>query len=433
MWFQHCVFYQIYPLNFCDAPERNTGVQEHRLDRIVNYIEQYLTSYGIGGIYFNPVFSSDSHGYDTRDYRRIDERLGTNDEFRTLVDTAHRHGIRVVLDGVFNHVGRGFFAFQDVVQNGANSRYKDWFCVDFNRNSTYDDGFWYEGWEGHYELVKLNLYNPEVQNYLLDSIGVWLDEFHIDGIRLDVAYLLPDWFMAMIRDYVSSRHAEFFLLGETLSDNQGHLFDEGKLDSITDYPLYKSIWSGFNSHNMFEVAHTLKRNMFEMYRGRTLWSFLDNHDVDRIASKLSDPDLLAAAFGLQLALPGIPCIYYGSEWGMKGMKRPGQSDRELRPAVSHPQNNELSESVAEMIRIRNHTTALRSGSFREIILTNQQYVFLRESEDSRVLVAVNIADHPWEFSFELPEGDWHVAGSSGMEMFDGMLRMEPRSVAWWIF
>ena len=171
MWFHNCVFYQIYPLNFCGAPELNSGVQEHRLDRITDYMDRYLSEYGLGGVYLNPVFSSDTHGYDTRDYRRIDERLGTNEEFRKLVDTAHKRGIRVVLDGVFHHVGRGFFAFQDLIQKGFESRYKDWFCVDFNGNSPYDDGFWYEGWEGHYELVKLNLHNPEVQNYLLAEVG----------------------------------------------------------------------------------------------------------------------------------------------------------------------------------------------------------------------------------------------------------------------
>lgn len=433
MWFHHCVFYQIYPLNFCGAPETNSGVQEHRLDRITEYIDQYLSAYGIGGVYLNPVFSSDTHGYDTRDYRRIDERLGTNEEFRNLVDAAHGRGIRIILDGVFHHVGRGFFAFQDLIQNGAGSRYKDWFCVDFSGNSPYDDGFWYEGWEGHYELVKLNLHNPEVQNYLLESIGFWMEEFHIDGIRLDVAYLLPDWFMAMIRNYVSSRREDFFLLGETLSDNQGHLFTEGKLDSITDYPLYKSIWSGFNSRNMFEIAHTLKRNLFEMYRGRALWSFLDNHDVDRIASKLADPDLLIAAFGLQLALPGIPCIYYGSEWGIEGRKRPGQSDRDLRPEVSSPIYNDLSGQIKEMIRLRNSTPAMMAGSFREILLTNQQFVFLRETNETSVLTAVNIADEPWEFHFDLPNGNWRQAGSSNAQVFDGTLQLGMKSIVWWIF
>lgn len=433
MWFHNCVFYQIYPLNFCGAPELNSGVQEHRLDRITDYMDRYLSEYGIGGVYLNPVFSSDTHGYDTRDYRRIDERLGTNEEFRKLVNTAHKRGIRVVLDGVFHHVGRGFFAFQDLIQKGFESRYKDWFCVDFNGNSPYDDGFWYEGWEGHYELVKLNLYNPEVQNYLLDSIGLWLDEFQIDGIRLDVAYLLPDWFMAKIREYVSSRREDFFLVGETLADNQGHLFTEGKLDSITDYPLYNSIWSGFNSRNMFEIAHTLKRNLTEMYPGRALWSFLDNHDVDRIAGKLTDPELLTAAFGLQMALPGIPCIYYGSEWGIEGRKRPGQSDRELRPEIVSPEYNDLSEQVKEMVRLRNCTPALMTGSFREVLLTNQQYVFLREAAGSTVLTAINISDSTWEFQYDLPHGTWSKSLSQREEVFEGTLQLGPKSITWWIF
>lgn len=372
MWFNESVFYQVYTLNFCGAPFDNDGVVEHRILRLNDFMD-YFEDLGINAIYFNPVFSSDHHGYDTRDYCKIDERLGTNDDFAMVCKNLHDRGIRVVLDGVFNHVGRGFFAFQDVLNHRENSQYRDWFRIDFNGNSPYNDGFYYEGWEGHYELVKLNLDHPDVQNYLLKAVDYWIDAFDIDGIRLDVAYSLPRWFMAMLKDHCRQRKADFFLLGEVLGDNAGYMFSEAHLDSITDYPGFKGLWSSFNSLNMFEMAHTIKRNYGEMYRGQTLFSFVDNHDVERIASKLTDLDKLPLIYGMLYSLPGIPCIYYGSEWGQTGKKEQG-SDNSLRPEFTKPMPNELTEYIKKLISIRNQSSALQKGDFKELVLTNKQFV-----------------------------------------------------------
>ena len=427
MWYEDIVFYQIYTLNFCDVPKENNGVQEHRLDRVDDYIG-YLKNLGIGGVYFNPVFSSDRHGYDTRDYKKIDERLGTNEEFRQTVAKIHEAGMKVVLDGVFNHVGRGFFAFRDVQKHKWESKYCNWFKIDFNGNSCYDDGFWYEGWEGHYELVKLNLDNKEVQDYLLDSVRYWIDYFDIDGIRLDVAYLLPRWFMGMLSDFTKNLKSDFFLFGETLGDNQGYMFSEGKLDSITDYPGYKGFWSGFNSYNMFEIAHTLKRNMFEMYRGRKLWTFLDNHDVDRIASKLQDRENLPVLFGLQLSLPGIPCIYYGSEWGQEGIKIQGQSDDILRPAIKTPYPNELTDTIRKMISIRNHYSAMKCGTFDELRLTNRQYVFQRRYDAERIIVILNIDSNDSYVNFNADAAEAEDLLSGNVIHFDNGCMAKSNSI-----
>ena len=187
MWAYESVFYQIYPLGFTGAPFENDGQTCHRILKVIDWIP-HIKKLGANAIYFSPVFESDTHGYNTRDYRRIDCRLGTNDDFKEVCRQLHNSGIRVVLDGVFNHVGRGFFAFQDVLQKRWDSPYKDWFHIDFNGNSGYNDGLWYEGWEGHYDLVKLNLRNEEVISHLFDCIGSWINEFDIDGLRLDVAY-----------------------------------------------------------------------------------------------------------------------------------------------------------------------------------------------------------------------------------------------------
>ena len=402
MWFENTVFYQIYPLTLTGAPERNEDpenasllqkqVKHHRVLGIRKFIP-HLKKLGVDAVYLNPVFESDSHGYDTRDYRLTDSRLGTNEDLRTLCGELHDAGIRVVFDGVFNHVGRGFFAFRDLKKNREASPYKDWFKVNFAGDSHFGDGFWYEGWEGHYELVKLNLDNPSVQNYLLESIDLWFREFDIDGIRLDVAYLLPLWFIDKVKQRIRSLKPDAFLLGEVLGDNARRFYDQGHVDAITDYPLYKALWSSMNSLNFFELAHTIKRTYGEMYRGLQLFSFADNHDVERIASKLTDPEKLPLVYALLFTLPGIPCVYYGSEWGAEGKKERG-SDASLRPAYKKPLPNALTARITSLIALRNRTPELQRGTLKDLRLTNRAYAFLRELDGFSTAVAVNADDAP---------------------------------------
>lgn len=408
MWFEEKVFYQLYPLALCDAPTENSAAassdaacpdtpesaapdRNSRIARL-RLFAPYLRTLGIGGVYLNPVMESDSHGYDTRNYRMLDRRLGSNADFKDVVACFHAHGIRVVLDAVFNHVGRGFFAFQDLLLHRQSSPFRDWFHVSFEGDSPYRDGFWYEGWEGHYELVRLNLEHPEVQRYLLDSVRLWFREFDIDGLRLDVAYLLPLWFISTLKQEIRSLKEDAFLLAEVLGDNAGRFYEQGQVDAITDYPCYKALWSSFHSYNLFELAHTVRRNYTELYRGHQLFSFADNHDVERIASKLSDRRKLPLIYALLLTLPGIPCIYYGSEWGTEGRKEPG-SDASLRPAFDAPQPNALTDTIASLIRLRNETPELSAGSYRELCLTNRAFAFARAFEGNTTITAVNIDEH----------------------------------------
>ena len=187
MWAEESVFYQIYPLGFCGAPFENDGVQESRILKVIDWIP-HIKKLGCNAIYFSPIFESDTHGYNTRDYTKLDVRLGTNEDFKKVCDALHKEGIKVVLDGVFNHVGRGFWAFQDVLKNRQSSPYVSWFNqISFEGNSNYNDGLWYEGWEGNYDLVKLNLRNEDVVQHIFSAVDGWIKEFDIDGIRLDVA------------------------------------------------------------------------------------------------------------------------------------------------------------------------------------------------------------------------------------------------------
>ena len=401
MWFEESVMYQIYPLGFCGAPEHNDGVLTSRILKVKEYIP-HLSALGVGAVYFCPLFESSAHGYDTADYSKLDVRLGTNEDFKAVCDALHANGIRVILDGVFNHVGRDFFAFRDVRENKYNSRYKDWFYTHFDGNSPYNDGFWYEGWEGHFELVKLNLDNPEVKRYLLDRVGEWMDTFGIDGLRLDVAYMLNRQFMRELRGFCLAKNPDFFLVGEMIHGNYKDIVNGEMLHSATNYECYKGVYSALNCKNLFEIGHSLMRQFGREdwcpYRGMHLLSFIDNHDVTRIASILSDKNHLKAAFGILLAMPGIPCIYYGSEWGIEGRKE--QGDAALRPAVFEPQHTALTEFVTAAVKARKESRALCYGSFEILHLTNRQMIFERAYDGERVLVMINAdaAEHIAHFN-----------------------------------
>ena len=429
MWAYNETFYQIYPIGFCGAPVHNDGVTEHRILKIGEWAE-YLGDLGIGSIILNPIFESDNHGYDTRDFRKIDCRLGTNEDFKEVCEKLHDNNVKIMLDGVFNHVGRGFWAFKDVQEKKWDSPYKDWFHISFDGNSAYNDGFWYEGWEGHYELVKLNLDNPDVQHYLLDAVDYWIRCFDIDGLRLDVAYSLPRWFMAMLSDHCKSQKQDFFMLGEVLGDNAGYMYTEAKLDAITDYPSYKAFWSSFNSLNMFEYAHTLKRNAMDMYRGRDLLTFVDNHDVNRISSTLTDERKLPLMFGLLMAVPGIPCIYYGSEWGIKGEKIQGVTDAPLRPELDAPAPNDLSDLVSKYIHMRRGHKALSMGDYKDLVLTNKQYVLERNYEGEKIVVALNIDDAPYTIYPPIEHGSYQDLMSGEMVDYNEQLELPPLSITY---
>ena len=432
MWFEESVFYQIYPLGLCGAPRENDGVLVPRVQKILNFVP-HIQSLGANAVYFCPIFESDAHGYDTRDYTKIDCRLGTNEDFAQVCDALHKAGIRIVLDGVFNHVGRGFWAFQDVLKNRWNSPYKDWFFINFDGNNGYNDGLWYEGWEGHFELVKLNLRNDAVVQYLFSCIRGWIDQFDIDGLRLDVAYCLDMDFLRSLKSFVSSLKPDFFLVGEMLHGDYNQRVNGDMLDSCTNYECYKGLYSAFNSMNLFEIAHSLQRQFGEepwtLYKGKHLLCFVDNHDVTRIHTILQNPEHFNLIYGLLFSMPGIPCVYYGSEWGIDGDKREG--DNTLRPALDQPVENEKSRFVAKLAHAHRESQALCYGTYRTILLTNRQYIFERSTKEERVLVAINADAVPYVAHFDAGAGcaDDLITGSS--HDFGGGSELPPYSVAYW--
>ncbi len=433
MWAFESVFYQIYPLGFCGAPFENDGVLEHRIKKVENWIP-HMKKLGINAIYFSPVFESDTHGYNTRDYGLIDKRLGTNEDFKELVAKLHKEGIKVVLDGVFNHVGRGFFAFKDVQEKKWDSEYKDWFHLSFDGNSNYNDGFWYEGWEGNYDLVKLNLRNEAVVQHIFDKIKYWVDYFEIDGLRLDVAYCLDRDFLKRLRGYCDGLKEEFLLLGELLHGDYSMFVNNEMLHSATNYACYKGLYSSFNSMNMFEIVHSLQRQFgpedWCQLRGMHLLSFVDNHDVTRVASVLNNKAHLPLIYALAFGMPGIPCVYYGSEWGAEGRKENG--DPSLRPSFEAPEWNELTDWIAKLADAKKNSYALNYGGFRSVVLTNEQCIFERKTDKERVLVAINASDKPYTAHFDAGFGMATDLITGNPHDFGGGSELAPYSAAFWL-
>ena len=276
-WYDESVFYHIYPLGLSGAPRKNDyGKPVHRLRSLLPWIE-HATKLGMTGLYIGPLFESVGHGYETTDYRKVDARLGDNADLKEFVSACHEAGIRVILDGVFNHTGRDFFAFKDLQANRENSPYRDWYCnVNFQGDNEYGDGFSYDNWGGYNLLVKLNQRNPAVQDYLCDVVRFWVSEFDIDGIRLDAADVLDFGFMRALRQTANDAKEDFWLMGEVIHGDYSRWANADTLHSVTDYALHKALYSGHNDHNYFEITHTVKRTQAVVPANIRLYNFVDN-------------------------------------------------------------------------------------------------------------------------------------------------------------
>ena len=416
-WYDGCFMYQIYPLGLTGAPWRNDGSDEgatnhdeHRLLKLADdgWVE-HVRRLGANCVMLNPVFESDAHGYDTRDYTKVDARLGTNEDLRAVVGAFHEAGVRVILDAVFNHVGRGFWAFQDVLEKRQQSRYAGWFNIDWGADDEYGDGFGYETWAGVPYLVKLNHQNLELNAYLADVVRGWEADFDVDGLRLDVAYCLDLGFLGYLRsvanELTDKRKEKFVLVGETMFGDYNRWMNDNACDSVYNYEAYKGLWSSMNSANMHEIAYALERQSgdkpWDLYTGRHLLDFVDNHDVPRIATQLSDKRQLRPLYGLLFGMCGVPCVYYGSEWGIEGEQRFG--DHELRPALDAPEWNDLTEWISALADARlasEGAEALCEGDYHELLCQPQQLVFQRAAGGRRVIVAVNAAPEPVTLHFD---------------------------------
>ena len=419
-WYNEAIFYHIYPLGLTGAPKENDyGTPVHRLNTLLPWIN-HIREIGCTALYIGPLFESVGHGYETTDYKKLDSRLGTNEDLTNFVKACHDKGIRVIFDGVFNHTGRDFFAFRDIQKNREHSPYVNWYCnVNFGGNTEYNDGFSYENWGGYNLLVKLNQRNPEVQNYICDVIRFWVSEFDINGIRLDAADVLDFDFMRILRHTAEEVKKDFWLMGEVIHGDYSRWVNGQTLHSVTNYALHKALYSGHNDHNYFEIAHTVKylQNMGDL----DLYNFVDNHDVERIYTKLQNKAHFAPVHVLLYTLPGVPSIYYGSEFGIDG-KKEKFSDASLRPALNlddyadSTTKNPCTALIAALGKVRQGTPALSYGSYAELALTNRQFAFARDLDGMRVIVTVNNDDSDAEMNLPTGSAPEYVGALTGQKV-----------------
>ena len=406
-WYDEAVFYHIYPLGLAGAPKQNDyGEPVHRLNTLLPWVD-HIKEIGGSALYIGPLFESVGHGYETTDYKKLDSRLGTNEDLTAFVAYCHEQGIKVIFDGVFNHTGRDFFAFKDIQANRENSQYKDWYCnVNFWGNNEYNDGFSYGNWGGFNLLVKLNQRNPEVQNYHFDTIRFWVDEFDIDGIRLDAADVLDFDFMKGLRRLANEVKPEFWLMGEVIHGDYSRWANPEMLHSVTNYELHKGLWSGHNDHNYFEIAHTMRR-LQGLCHDTKLYLFSDNHDVERLPNKLRNKEHIRHIAILVYTLWGIPSIYYGSEFGIEGKKEWG-SDWPLRPCLNlddykdAEKTNFVTSVYAKLGKLHAEYPELSSGEFKELSLTTQGYAYARVKDGEAIVAVMNNGDTPVQMEFQLP-------------------------------
>lgn len=398
-WYDEAVFYHIYPLGLTGAPKQNSyGEPVHRLNTLLPWIG-HIKEIGCNAIYIGPLFESVGHGYETTDYKKLDTRLGTNEDLTNFVAECHKQGIRVILDGVFNHTGRDFFAFQDIKQNRENSQYKDWYCdVNFWGNNSYNDGFSYANWGGYDLLVKLNQRNPAVKDYICDVVRFWVSEFDIDGIRLDAADVMDFEYMKALRNVANEVKQDFWLMGEVIHGDYSRWANDGTLHSVTNYMLHKALYSAHNDHNYFEVAHTIKYVNDMVGNNLKLYTFVDNHDVERIYTKLNNKAHFEPVHVMLYTLPGIPALYYGSEFGIEGRKE-RNSDDSLRPALNYDDykdavhTNPCTQLIATLGKLRQNIKALCYGDYKQLELQTTHFAYARILDGKNVITTVNNGDN----------------------------------------
>ena len=434
-WFDEARFYHIYPLGLTGAPHTNDYIlKEHRLKNIFPWVD-HIKNINCNAIYIGPLFESVGHGYETTDYKKLDSRLGDNQDLIDFMDLCHKNKICVIFDAVFNHCGRDFFAFKDLRERKEASQYRDWFCnVNFYGNNYFNDGFSYDNWGGDDGLVKLNQRNTEVKSYIQDVIRYWVKEFDVDGLRLDAADVLDFDYMKAIRQVANEVKKDFYLMGEVIHGDYTRWVNEEHLHAVTNYSMNKALWSGNNEHNFFEIAHTQRRN-YDMAGqnplGLRLYNFADNHDVERIASKVNNKTHQLLIYTLCYTLPGVPSIYYGSEFGIEGRKEKG-SDWNLRPELNIEDysdavvNNPLTFGIKILGKVRESSLALSYGGYKELLLTNRQYAYRRRLDEENVIILLNNDDNPAWFNVDAEGIDKYYGcfGDVNVSSSDGRVNIE---------
>ncbi len=397
-WIKHAIWWQIYPLGFVGAePDAvaHDGVA-HRFDRLTAWLD-YAVDLGASGVLLGPIFASSTHGYDTIDHFQIDRRLGDEGDFDGFIDAAHRRGLRVILDGVFNHVGREFPAFQRAIKATRGAPEAAWFRITWPDDGAAGNEPDYATFEGHRQLVALNHDEPAVAEYVIRVMTHWLDR-GADGWRLDAAYAVPRPFWNHVLPAVRARFPHAYIFGEVIHGDYAGFVRDTAVDAVTQYELWKAIWSALNDRNFFELAWALDRHnaLLETFVPQT---FIGNHDVTRIASQLRDERHLAHALVILMTCGGTPSIYSGDEQAFRGIKehRAGGDDA-IRPAFPAspadlaPFGWTTYRLHQQLIGLRRRHPWLHGARTRVLVLRNTTLVYEAMNEGNKLTVAFNAGD-----------------------------------------
>jgi len=406
-WVRHAVWWHVYPIGFLGADPTGASRQGGRpLDSMRAWLD-YAVALGTSGLALGPIFQSSSHGYDTIDHFMVDDRLGGDKAFDRLVAGCHQRGLRLVLDGVFNHVGRDFPLFQRAVHEGPASEVAWWFHLTWpdDRDGQADPA--YESFEGHRGLVVLNHAATEVQDYVVAVMQHWLDR-GVDGWRIDAAYAVPTGFWSRVLPKVRARHPQAYLVGEVIHGDYRQITATTGLDAVTQYELWKAIWSSLNDRNFFELAWALRRHNDFQQSFRPL-TFVGNHDVTRIASKLDDDRHLALALVVLFTVGGTPSIYAGDEQAFRGIKEQGPGgDDEIRPAFPSgpeglaPHGWPVYRLHQQLIGFRRRHPWLHDATTTVVGLSNHLLAYRAAAGDKAIAAALNVDDQPRTVQLDAP-------------------------------
>ena len=399
-WVRHAIWWQVYPLGFVGAfpagpPPTHA---EHRLSRIIGWLD-HAVELGASGIALGPVFASRTHGYDTTDHYRIDPRLGDDADFDRLIDEARRRGLRVLLDGVFNHVGTDFVHYRQATEN-QDSQAASWFAGRPGNFRTF---------EGHGDLITLNHRNPAVVDYTVDVMNHWLGR-GVDGWRLDAAYALPEAFWAQVLPRVRHAHPRAWFVDEVIHGDYPAFVEGSGVDSVTQYELWKAIWSSLNDANLHELDWVMQRHN-EFQDTFAPLTFVGNHDVTRIASQLQHPGHLAHTLVLLFTVGGVPSVYAGDEFAYRGVKedRAGGDDA-VRPEFGCPPEH-VDSAAQEILNLHRYLIGLRrrhpwlhEARTTALRLENRFLAYETRHGDDALIVALNIDDVPCALPVETLTG-----------------------------
>jgi len=359
-WTDHAIFWHVYPLGFTGAPIRDVPSREvtHRLPHLTSWLP-YAVELGCSGLLLGPIFDASTHGYDTLDHFRLDPRLGDDADLDAFLTAAQDAGLRVVLDGVFNHVGREHPAFRRVLEQGPSAPEADWFRLRWPGGpEAWTPGVEpeYDTFEGHGGLVALDHSSPAVEQLVVDVMLHWLRR-GVAGWRLDAAYAVPPEFWARILPRVRAEFGDAWFLGEVIHGDYADIVQRSTLDSLTQYELWKAIWSSLLDVNFHELAWSLTRHE-EFTAAFVPQTFVGNHDTTRIATKVGDERLAVLAATILFTVAGVPSVYYGDEYAFAGEKTEGWSgDDQVRPVF--PATRDELELGGWMFALHQHLIGVR--------------------------------------------------------------------------